>query len=61
MPLLAPGNIYNDTRLIQWASIYRVIIDGSVISDREIAHGRFGAIPLVALGDKKQFRSLQGF
>ena len=49
MLVLAPGNIH-DARFIESVSIYRGIIESSVISDRNIAFGKFAKIPLVAIG-----------
>ena len=49
MLVLAPGNIHN-ARFIESVPIYHGIIESLVIFDRNIAFGKFGKIPLVAIG-----------
>ena len=46
----APGSTH-DARLLKSASLYNEIIGGPVITDRKVALGNFGEIPLVTIGD----------
>ena len=46
----APESI-NDARLLQHKSLYKEIISGGAIPDRQLVLGDFGTVPFVTIGD----------